>query len=198
MKLVTRYYIKDIRDFEDEGISILDLFKHGDIEALVKLVSLGNNNCSEEKSCEIIDNFIGDSHCLIDAFQVIKETLFGQKVDTSSEDDTKAKDYEFLSDIYSEYQMMLLSYDIAYSEFYSMSTSEMYRVVKGIKQKIIQDTNKKLAESHTQAALIGAAVWGKLGEVPKISDEDDEHKAKLAKTKSSLALRNFINKHEVI
>ena len=199
MRLVMRFYIKEIRDFEDEGQSILDIFKTADIEGLVQLVSLGNNKCSEERAAEILDKYFEEGHSTIDAFNELKVALFGDKVDEEDNNTTNPKDYEFLSDIYRDYCMNLMSYGIQYSDFYKMDTKELYKVTNSIAQKMVFDTNSELAKSHTLSMMIGASVWGKLQpEPPTVSLKSKEDKQRLASKKSEMALRRFMSNHNVV
>ena len=47
--LVSRYYIKDIKEYEDiNRKSLLDNFKDMTIDGLIELIKLGNRNCDDD------------------------------------------------------------------------------------------------------------------------------------------------------
>lgn len=52
--LMLRFKSKAVRDFEKENGSIFDLMDPS-VDNLIKLIQLGNDNCSEDRAFEILD-----------------------------------------------------------------------------------------------------------------------------------------------
>jgi len=54
--LVKNFYLNDIKKYElEHEISVLSLFRNMSITNVVGLIQLGNNMCSEEEACGILD-----------------------------------------------------------------------------------------------------------------------------------------------
>ena len=57
--LVTKYYLSDIRDYEDEtGKSVLGLFQEISVSNLITLVMLGNRSVTEKQASTLIDVYL--------------------------------------------------------------------------------------------------------------------------------------------
>lgn len=172
--LVNKCYLRDIRDFEEStNMNILDLFNCLSFNNLATLIRIFNKGVSEDDAYRMIDNYLEyEKKSPIDAFNEIKEALFGYKIDIEVEDDKCCEDvtkYNFLSDFYMHLCMQLMSLGISYSEFWSLTTKEMYQVFNAIQRKIINDFNREMQMAYISAGLTGGAIWGKLpNEVPKI------------------------------
>lgn len=182
--LVNKCYLKDIRDFEDKHkINILTLFEKVSFINLMQILSIFYKDLPEEELYKIIDEYLED-HSLNDFFIELRNTLLGYDVD----EDTKKREnsdietirgsyeditsYKYLSDFYMHLCMQLMSLGMSYSEFWSLTTKEMYQAFEAIRQKMVMDYNRDMQVAHTQAALIGGAVWGKLAkEAPHIDME---------------------------
>lgn len=55
--LVKNFYLKDIKQYEDETCNnILSFFDNIKFSNMIDLIKLGNNNCSEEQACVILEN----------------------------------------------------------------------------------------------------------------------------------------------
>jgi len=175
--LVKRFYVKDIKTFEeDSDISIIKLFESYSISNLISLVSLGNGNCSEEHASELIDTYLLNND-LIDAYSIVKICLLGNtEQEAENRDTVPANKYNNMTDIYSEMCMQLMSMGVTYSEFWSMTTKDIYKVFDSITTKVIQDTNKQLMIAHEQARMTGLAVWGNLEkDAPKVGAANKEN-----------------------
>lgn len=177
--LIRRFRIKDIREFEDDNnANILKYFDTLKIEQIISLVSLGNGRCSEEEASEILDKYL-ENHTFMDAVLEIKEALIGKgdnETDTEESDDIDITEYGSLTELYGLYCMQLMSIGFGYSEFWDLSTKDMYRVFNSINIKRQNEINQSLQLAHTQAALIGQAVWGKLQrKVPQVDLEKPKY-----------------------
>lgn len=73
------------RKYKKELINMLDLGNFS-VEKLIMLISIGNNNCDEEKAAEKLDNYLSDEHnSVIDAFiQILEEIDIDLKILTRS------------------------------------------------------------------------------------------------------------------
>lgn len=189
MKLTRNFYLRDIRKYEDTtGNNIISYFSTIKINNLLDLIMLGNNNCSKEEASRILDNYLFfNENSILTAFLEIREQLLGigsnediEDDDENNEDMIDISSYETLSALYNHFCMQLMSVGLRYSEFWDMTTSEMYSVFNSIVVKMQNETNRELSNYHTLAALIGASVWGKLPkEPPRVKlqkDEDDDLK----------------------
>ena len=57
--LIKHFYLKDIKKYEDEtGNNILNFFNDIRFSYIIDLVRLGNNYCSEEQACNILDEYL--------------------------------------------------------------------------------------------------------------------------------------------
>lgn len=171
MNIVKNYNLIDIKRYEDEtGNNILSFFSDIKFNSLIDLVKLGNGNCSEQRASQILDEYLSSDKTLLDAILEIKEVLLGIGDNDSDEtDDSEKMDitkYSSLTDLYIEFSMQLMSVGLAYNEFWSMNTKEMYKVFNSICIKLQNETNRELSNYHTLAAMVGGAVWGKLSKEP--------------------------------
>lgn len=201
--LVINYNLLDIKNYEQEtGNSILAFFDDIKISNILDLIKLGNGNCSEEKASQLLDNYLEHDGTLVDAMLEIKKILIGvgNNEDIDSEADIiDISDYDSLTDLYITFSMQLMSVGLGYSEFWSMTTKEMYKVFNSILIKMQNETNRELRNYHTLAAMVGGAVWGKLQKEPpkvdlntranKYNDLDEEDAIMVAKLKS------FVHNH---
>lgn len=168
--LVRRFNLKDIRDYEDEtNESILEYFDHISVLNLLKLVSLGNSRCTLEEASKILDEYLQE-HEFLDAVYEIRDKLIGKVRDDDSKeeiaDSIDITKYNSLSELYDTYCMQLMSVGFSYSEFWDLSTNTLFKVFNSINIKRENEINQNLQLAHTQAALIGQAVWGKLQRKP--------------------------------
>ena len=184
--LVNKCYLKDIREYEEKHkINILSLFEKVTFENLIQILNVFYKDLNEEELCQIIDNYLSEGNGVSDLFIELRNSLLGYDVDKDikriKEDEEKdisgtyedIKSYKFLSDFYMHLCMQLMSLGMSYSEFWSLTTKEMYQAFEAIQQKMVMDYNREMQVAHTQAALIGGAVWGKLAkEAPHIDIED--------------------------
>ena len=174
--LIKHFYLKDIKKYEDEtGNNILNFFNDIRFSYIIDLVRLGNNYCSEEQACNILDEYLeNESNSIVSAMLEIKESLIGigdnNDNDVDDNDKIDITSYNSLTDLYTQFGMELMSVGLSYSEFWSMNTKEMYSVFNSICVKMQNETNRELSNYHTLAAMIGGAVWGKLQkEPPKVN-----------------------------
>lgn len=174
--LVKNFYLKDIKQYEDETCNnILSFFDDIKFSNMIDLIKLGNNNCSEEQACVILEKYLADdNNTIVSAMLDIKEALLGLGDNTDNdvpdEDKIDITNYNSLTGLYNQFNMQLMSVGLGYSEFWAMNTKEMYKVFNSICIKIQNETNRELSNYHTLAAMVGGAVWGKLQkDAPKVS-----------------------------
>lgn len=205
-RLVRKFYVRDIRDFEnDSGRSVVDMFNGLDVVDLVDLVKLGNKGINAEEACNIVDSYFLDGGTIDKAFEICRECLFGGIV----AEDNECEEVEvggFYSDILDKFCMQLMSVGLGYSEFWDMTTHEIYKVIETIENKIITEMNRQISLNHTLASMIGGAVWGKLPSKPPViefnSGENQGDSVKSSEygeietdtLKSILALRKTVSK----
>ena len=119
----------------------------------------------------------------MDLYLELRNVLLGYTVnkcdidEEEKEDNTgtfeDVKQYRFLSDFYMHLCMQLMSLGMSYSEFWSLTTYDMYKAFEAIQQKMVYDYNRHMQGYHMLAGLIGGGVWGKLPkEAPQINMED--------------------------
>lgn len=179
--IVRGFNLLDIKKYEYEtGDNILSYFEDIKFDNILELISLGNNNCGKETAGEILDDYMKSGKSYVDAVLEIKEMLIGKGAnDDNSDDETDIIDiseYKSLTDLYIKFSMQLLSVGLSYQEFWSMNTTEMYKVFNSIVIKMQNETNRELNNYHTLAAMIGGAVWGKLQkEPPRVQLVKDEN-----------------------
>ena len=173
MNLVRKFYLKDIKEYEDEtGNSILKFFNDIKISNLIELIKLGNNHCEDDIAYRILDYYLSiDGNTILTAILEIKEKLLGISGTSDDElvdnnDTIDITKFESLTDLYTHFSMQLMSVGLSYSEFWAMNTNEMYSVFNSICIKMQNETNRELSNYHTLAAMIGGAVWGKLQKEP--------------------------------
>lgn len=193
--VVNKCYIRDIRDYEERtNNNILRLFDNISVSNLVELLMIFNKT-SEQETYAFIDKYIeNENNSIVDAFCEIREALLGYKDDEENEinsmledDDSSyfddVSDYKLLSDYYMHLGMQLMSLGLTYSEFWSLSTSEMYQVYNSIEQKMINDFNRQMEIAHLEAGMFGSAVWGKLPKSPPRININELHCDKVIHTK---------------
>lgn len=154
------------------------------------LLSIIYKELSMEQVASIVDKELENGVSLLELSSKVTSIILGyditedikKQIEKDNEEAEPIKDYNSLEDInnyksLSEFHMHccmeLMSLGMAYSEFWSMTTKEMYQAYKAIQQKFVLDYNKQMEFAHTQAALIGGAVWGKLEKkAPHLNIED--------------------------
>lgn len=206
MNLVRKFYLKDIKEYEDEtGNSILKFFNDIKISNLIELIKLGNNNCEDDIAYRILDDYLSiEGNTILTAILEIKEKLLGtgETSDDELADNNDIIDitkFESLTDLYTHFSMQLMSVGLSYSEFWAMNTSEMYSVFNSICIKMQNETNRELSNYHTLAAMIGGAVWGKLQkDAPRVdytknNIEEDNSLEIVAKLKGLATTQNILN-----
>ena len=205
--LIRNFYLKDIRNYENNtGNNILEFFNTLNLNNIIELISIGNNNCTHKVAGDILDNYLEiEGNTLLSALLEIKEQLIGVGDNDSNEVDEKDKiditSYNSLTDLYTQFSMQLLSVGLSYSEFWSMTTKEMYMVFNSIAIKIQNETNSELNNYHTLAAMIGSAVWGKLQKEPpridivKKVNEDNDSDVDTEVLMINAKLKSLVNMH---
>lgn len=164
--LIRAFNLENIKKYEIENnVSLIDILNTLTIDNLAILISIGNNMCSEEQAYEIIDKALDEGKGIVDIHNEIRDSLFGRALeeDESGIDITKCKT---LTDVFMNISMNLMSVGVSYSEFWSMNTSEMHIVFNNLIHKIKAETDRRMAEYHGLAGMIGAAAWGKLPKEP--------------------------------
>lgn len=177
--LVKQFFIKDLKNYEvNTGNSVIKLFNEFDIHNLLVLISLGNGGCGEEAASTILDNYLmqSEDNSLITALQDIRKCLLGEN--STDIDDTQEgidiSKYKNITELYNYLCFQLMSVGISWSEFWDMSTTDVYSAFNSINVKTRNEINKELAMYHSLASMVGAAVWGKLGsKVPRIDEEPE-------------------------
>lgn len=192
--MITKCYLKDIKEFEEtHNMNILRLFEHFSISNLILLFSVFYKNISDEDICNIIDDLFRQGYSVDKIFYDLRDILLGYKVeDNEIEDEEQVeiedktgtyediRQYDKLSDFYMHLCMQMLSLGMSYSEFWSLTTADMYKAFEAIQQKMVYDYNRQMQGYHMLAGLIGGGVWGKLPkEAPHIDleslhDPDEE------------------------
>ena len=193
--LIKHFYLKDIKKYEDEtGNNILNFFNDIRFSYIIDLVRLGNNYCSEEQACNILDEYLeNESNSIVSAMLEIKESLIGigdnNDNDVDDNDKIDITSYNSLTDLYTQFGMELMSVGLSYSEFWDMNTKEMYRVFNSICIKIQNETNRELSNYHTLAAMIGGAVWGEMSPVTRIVPNKKAYNRQAFKSEERTSLR---------
>lgn len=83
--------------------------------------------------------------------------------------DGRNEGFNSLTDIYNHYYIVIRSItEIGYAEFWGMNTRQLYRELNNIETIFINRANIRLQEDYRLSAMIGASVWGKLEECPRI------------------------------
>lgn len=184
--LVNKCYLKDIRDFEDEQhINVLSLFEKLSVENLVLILSILYRNKETGELYEIIDKYIDEGHSLNDLFIELRNVVLGYDVEEAEKKERNIDaneiagtyeditSYKTLTEFYTHLCMQLMSLGMSYSEFWSLTTREMYQTFEAIQQKMVMDYNREMQIWHNGAAMIGGAVWGKLPDkAPSIDIEE--------------------------
>jgi len=185
--MVNKCYLKDIKDFEERtNINVLSLFENFSMSNLILIFSIFYKDMQEKEICEIIDSLFSEGYTIEKIFIEIRDILLGYKVEDNEideEDNIEKPDitgsfedirqYKFLSDFYMHLCMQLMSLGMSYSEFWSLTTRDMYKAFDAIQQKMVFDYNRQMQLAHSQAAMIGGAVWGKLDKkAPQIDIEE--------------------------
>ena len=185
--MVTKCYLKDIKDFEElHDINVLRLFERFSMNNLILLFSLFYKGMSDDDICKMIDSLFEQGYNVEKLFLYLRNILLGYKVKDREDDEDEQiekedktgtyediRQYDKLSDFYMHLCMQLMSLGMSYSEFWSLTTADMYKAFEAIQQKMVYDYNRQMQGYHILAGLIGGGVWGKLPkEAPQINMED--------------------------
>ena len=176
MKLVNRFYIRDIREYEQENnVNIIKYFEDVfDIYNLIELIKLGNKTGTLEAVNLLYDYLKEGENDLETAYIEIRDTLLGKPVEQGDEGNLQAVEFNSLTDLFNELCKQAMSIGLTYSEFWSMDTKEMYQVVEGIQERKIDQYNEKMADMHTMTCMIGAMLCGKLDKNPPQIDNPNK------------------------
>lgn len=178
--LKNKCYLKDIREYEDRTqINVVTFLETFSVDNIIQMLSIIYNNEDIEFICNLIDEYIDDDHDYYDLYNEVRNILLGydmnEQGNNTSENNEEAStfedisSYKFLSDFYMHLCMQLMSLGMSYSEFWSLTTKEMYQAYSAIKQKMVIDYNRDMQNYHTLSLMIGGAVWGKgLKEAPHV------------------------------
>lgn len=183
--LIRKCYLKDIKEYEEKHrVNILTLFNNISVKNMKEILSIIYRTDDEDLLYNVMDEYIDEGHGVFDLMTEIKNIVLGydeNKIKNLDEEKQKEiKDtyeditsYEYLSDFYMHLCMQLMSLGMSYSEFWSLTTKEMYQAFEAIQQKMVMDYNRHMQEYYNLAGLISGGVWGKLPEeVPHIDIED--------------------------
>ena len=183
--LIGKCYLKDIKEYEEKHrVNILTLFNNISVKNMKELLSIIYRTDDEDLLYNVMDEYIDEGHGVFDLMTEIKNIILGYDENKHKAlDEEKQKEikdtyedvtsYEYLSDFYMHLCMQLMSLGMSYSEFWSLTTKEMYQAFEAIQQKIVMDYNRNMQEYHTLAGLISSGVWGKLPEDAPHIDIDD-------------------------
>ena len=171
--LVEKYYVKDIKEYEERtGMSVISILKEQDFDGLVDLIRLGmQSKPTKDKCYDILDQYLLQGHDLVDAFEEVRQCLFGDQMteEEQEEEGINLSQFKTLTEAYNKMCFDIMSVGISYNEFWNFSTRDMYDAFNSCTQKIENDINRQLSLAYNSAALIGASVWGKLPKkVPQV------------------------------
>lgn len=185
--LPNKCYLKDIRTWEEKhNRNVLTLFDENSIDNLVLILSIFYSDMPEEELYKMLDTLFESGYSIIKLFLELRDILLGYKVDSddnrASEDNNEqsiagtfddVKQYKYLSDYYMHLCMQLMSLGMSYSEFWSLTTKEMYQSFEAIQQKMVFDFNRQMQIAYNTACLNGAAFAGCLPkQAPQIDIEE--------------------------
>lgn len=170
MRLIKRFILNDIRDYElDNNVNLMDYFSDVlDLNNLIELIKIGNRT-DEKSAIGILSRYlVNPDNNLKSAYIEVRDELLGKKPEEGNEDNLETKQYDSLTDIFNELCKRAIEEvnGITYSEFWSMSTKEMYQIVDGLNKRKIEQYNEDLTKMHTMACMINQAMWGKLDKNP--------------------------------
>lgn len=180
--IVTRVYMRDVRLYEENNnINILKLFESVSVENIITCLKLFNH-IDENEACDLLDKYMESDgigyvyNALINAFIGYDYTEDKNDGDDDSIDLTK---FNYMYEYYDTLCMQLMALGLSYSEFWNLSTREVYSTSKALQQKIVIDYNMASRLQYQQACLTASAFVGKLPkEAPHISVDsvrrDDE------------------------
>lgn len=161
--LVDKYFVKEIKRYEEKTkSSVLDLLRTLSFSNIIALIKLGNRNISEEMAAGMLDVYL-ENHTLLDALKEIRQVMFGES-DEENENGQSVDISEFktLTEVYNKMCFEIMTVGISYSEFWNFSTTDMYDAFNACTIKLERDINNELSLGYNSAAMIAAAVWGKL------------------------------------
>lgn len=182
--LPNKCYLKDIKEWEEKHqINVLSLFEVNTLENLMLILSIFYKDMPEDDLYQMIDSLFNSGYGILDLYIELRNVLLGYTVNKCDNDEEEKEDntgtfedvrqYRFLSDFYMHLCMQLMSLGMSYSEFWSLTTCDMYKAFDAIQQKMVYDYNRQMQGYHMLAGLIGGGVWGKLPkEAPQINMED--------------------------
>ena len=205
MRLLSGFYLKDIVLWERENnANFASLLSPYDIDGLATMLCIGNGGISKGFAFKMMDDYLADDNSIYDIFLYIHKELFGRDYeDKSSEnekDSVKVSSYSNLTELYNSFCMQLLSLGISISEFWSLTTSQLYTVLNSIKIKEQNRINSELSQYHALAAMVGQAVWGKLDKKPpqiSLGDDSDADDSAIYEMVANLRAHAMLHNEEV-
>lgn len=166
--LVRTIRLRTVRDIEEDGYNIFEIFKTTSVSGLAYIIQKANA-ITEEEAYTKLEEYI-EEHTLIAAFNSVSDVIFGKS--ELRETSTETEDITTVTEMLNKFSMQLFAQGVSLTEFWDLDTRMMYDIVTHIEEKIIISTNNTLAMNHTLAALIGSAFAGKLkGKPPQIQKE---------------------------
>lgn len=176
--IINECYLKDIRNYEyKSGKNILSLFEKFSITNLIEIMQAMKPDLTEGDCLLVIDNHFNNGGSIEELFIELRNVLVGYEIiDDGTSKNANTEDiteYKTLTDFYTHLCMQLMSLGISYSEFWSLTTKEMYQVFNAIQQKTVIDFNNKMQEYNIMAGLVASAVCGNpVKDVPHIDIDD--------------------------
>ena len=195
MKAITRFNLKDIRDFEETtGESIIKIYKNFSLENMMTLVKLGNSNCDDTRAGDIIGEYTRLGYSLDDLYDEIKTGLFGPDDDhLDSENYLDLDNFRNFTDLLDTYCMQLWSLGVPYETFWSFNTNNLYKVFNSIQIKRQNEINQQLALSHLAAIQNAQAFAGKLPRKPMQVNFEDQLNTVDARRRNDIKLVTKFN-----
>ena len=173
-----KFYLKTLVDFEDStGMSLLTLLSSASMVSCCTFLQLGNPELSEEESCDLYIYYIKNNpDARIEMMKEAREKILGVKQEDkekyNSSDRVELNSMSTLSDLLRKYCSQLMSLGLSYSEFWSMTTDDLYNCFNIFQTRRRNDINQSLWDSYQLALMIAGSVWGKPPKkVPQLKDE---------------------------
>lgn len=169
MNLVNNYKIREILDYEEKGLNIIEELSCLNIDVIIDMIKLGNH-CSVEEAEDILKiNY--EKYTLEEIAEELVYSIVGRRAE-NGEETYNENDAISFSDILNKYYDDIAALDskLNISEFWEMSTSYLHKYADGVGKRFVKEKNMQIRMQYNMIGMFMQALAGKLKQCPELKE----------------------------